>query len=363
MVKILDKYIFKSLFAPFLFGVFSFFIIMAIDPIYSAAQYIIAKQKPLDLVMRWFFYKLFATDLIFVFPMSVLLSTLITMGRYSSLSEITAMKSGGIPFYRTMVPILIFALVVTVLTFVVYEKVVPYAIEQEELYNKYKLLNLPRHITKENVFLRESETSFLFIRKINFYNRLFNNLMIYYIEDGILTETLGAKEGYLKKDEEIWVLKNGSINHFGEDGLVDSVERFKLKEISLNNSFREIQNFDKEDPNAMTFMELFRKIKSLSKHGVLNLDKYLVALYQKTAMPFSCMIFAFIGAAMGTTTKRSGTFANLGLSVILIFIYYVLFSFLKSYGVAGKMSPIFATWLPNIIFAAFGIFLVTKVKN
>jgi lipopolysaccharide export system permease protein len=188
-------------------------------------------------------------------------------------------------------------------------------------------------------------------------------MMIYYIEDGDLKRTLAAKDGYFKKDRSGWVLKNGSINHFNDEGLVERVERFKMRELVLNNSFEEIQNFDKEDPDAMTFGELYGKIKNLSKHGVLNLDKYLVALYQKTAMPFSCIIFAFIGAAMGTSTKRSGTFANLGLSVIMIFIYYVLFSFLKSYGVAGKMNPIFATWLPNIIFTAFGVFLVTKVKN
>ncbi|MFA7577407.1 MAG: LptF/LptG family permease [Candidatus Muiribacteriota bacterium] len=362
MTKILDRYIFKSLLGPFIFGVFSFFIIMAIDPLYDCINYIISQKRPADIVFKWFMYKMLSKELILVFPMSVLLSTLITMGGFSKNSEVIAMKSGGISFFRLIRPVIVFSALISILTFMTMDLIVPRAIEQEDLYKKFKLLNLPRYITKENVFLREDRNEFLYIGKINFHNRRFEYLMLYYFDNEVLSKTLAAPAGFIDKDEK-WHLKEGSINHFDENGLINQVEHFSDFQIELNNSLDEIENFDKEDPEAMKFMELYNKIHSLSKHGVLNLNKYIVALYQKTAMPFSCIVFAIIGAAMGTTSKRTGTFTNLGLSVIMIFIYYVLLSFLKSYGVAGRMTPILASWLPNIIFFFFGAYLVTKVKN
>ncbi|MCK9224829.1 MAG: LptF/LptG family permease [Candidatus Muirbacterium halophilum] len=362
MVKILDRYIFKSLFGPFVFGVLSFLIIMAIDPLYNALSYIIIRGKPTSIVLKWFGYKMLSKDLIFVFPMSVLMSTLIVMGNFSKLSEVTAMKSGGISFFRIVRPVMVFTFFVSIMTFVVYEKIVPNAIEQEEIYKTFKLQNMPRFITKENIFLREDKDKFLYIRRVNFYNRTFNYLMLYYIEDGLLKKTLASRTGRINKDDT-WILEQGSENTFDENGFVSNVQKFTNRELKLNNTLIEIENFDKEDPDAMTFIELYRKIKNLAKHGVLNLNKYLVALYQKTAMPFSCMIFGLVGAAMGTTSKRSGTFTNLGLSVIMIFVYYVLMSFLKSYGEAGRILPIFATWMPNLMFLVFGIFLASKVKN
>lgn len=362
MFKIIDRYIFKSLGGPFLFGVFSFFIIMSIDPLYETMHYILSQKKEVSDVLKWYSYKMLSSDLIFVFPMSVLLSTLITMGKFSRLSEVVAMKAGGISFFRIIRPVIFFAILVSIMTFFVYEKVIPNAIEQETLYKKYKLQNIPHTIVKDNVFLREDVDRFLSIKRVNFRTRQFKFLMVYYFKNNKLVKTLGSRHGKVKEDQ-VWDLKDGTINYFDETGTIEKVERFGQRDITLNNTLSEIENFDKEDPNAMSFVDLYKKIKSLSRHGVLDLNKYLVALYSKTAMPFSCLIFAVIGASMGTTSKRTGTFTNLGLSVIMIFIYYVITSFVKSYGVAGKIEPILASWLPNFIFFAFGAFLVTKVKN
>ncbi|MGM0608089.1 MAG: LptF/LptG family permease [Candidatus Muiribacteriota bacterium] len=362
MTKIIDKYIFKSLIPPFIFGVFSFFIIMSIDPLYDAMNYIISQSRETDVVLQWFMYKMLSKELIFVFPMSLLLATLITMGNYSKKSEIVAMKAGGISFWRLIRPVLIFSLLTSIGTFFVMDRIVPHAIEQEEVYKRHEILNIPRYVTKENIFLREDKDKFLFIGKVNFYVKKFEHLMLYYFDDEKLVKTMAAPAGEIDSDEN-WTLKKGSINYFNKEGLIKNVENFNSRTITLNNSLDQIEHFDREDPEAFTMKELYDKIKTLSNHGVLNLNHYLVALYQKTAMPFSCLVFGLIGAAMGTTSKRTGTFTNLGLSVIMIFIYYVFLSFLKSYGVAGQITPIIAAWLPNFVFLGFGFYLISKVKN
>jgi len=43
-------------------------------------------------------------------------------------------------------------------------------------------------------------------------------------------------------------------------------------------------------------------------------------------------------------------------SVLIVFFYYVIMSFSRSFGEAGYLAPVLAAWLPNLLF--FGIALM-----
>ena len=54
--------------------------------------------------------------IVWTFPMAVLLSVLLALSRLSSTSEIVAMRTGGLSFYRIVAPVLIVGIVMTGLT-------------------------------------------------------------------------------------------------------------------------------------------------------------------------------------------------------------------------------------------------------
>ncbi|NCB47111.1 LptF/LptG family permease, partial [bacterium] len=149
MFRILDKYIFSQLIPPFFFGFFLFVTIIAIDPIMQAMQNVVNENISYEVVWRWFYNRL-PQDMIYTFPMSVLLANLLVFGRMSKDSETTAMRAGGINFFRIMVPVLAFAALVTIISFFFNEKIVPQANENARKIRRNEINRIIEPETTEN---------------------------------------------------------------------------------------------------------------------------------------------------------------------------------------------------------------------
>ncbi|MBI5198152.1 MAG: LptF/LptG family permease, partial [Nitrospirae bacterium] len=52
-----------------------------------------------------------------------------------------------------------------------------------------------------------------------------------------------------------------------------------------------------------------------------------------------------------------------GLSLVLSFAYWMLFSFMLSLGYTGHLPPFFAAWAANILFGGIGIYLAFQIKR
>jgi lipopolysaccharide export system permease protein len=73
-------------------------------------------------------------------------------------------------------------------------------------------------------------------------------------------------------------------------------------------------------------------------------------------------VFALIGAPIGMRPQRTGAALGFGLSVLIIFGYYLLLFICGALGQTEVLSPILAGWLPNGLCLSIGIFLVQKIN-
>ena len=124
-LRLLDKYVLKELLYPFLFGVASFSsIFIASSMLFKIVKYITTYGASTSSVAKLFLYSM--PEIInYTFPMSVLLATLMAFGKLSGSSEIVAMKSGGISYYRMVAPVVIVGFIVSMFSVIWAEKVVP----------------------------------------------------------------------------------------------------------------------------------------------------------------------------------------------------------------------------------------------
>ena len=126
-MRILDRYILKEILGPFIFGVAAFSsIFIGTSTLFKIAQYMTKFGAPFSVAVKLFFYSL-PGIIALTFPMSMLLASLLSMGRLSGSSEIIAMKSSGVSFYRLTAPVFLVAFLVSVFTVVFNEKFVPAA--------------------------------------------------------------------------------------------------------------------------------------------------------------------------------------------------------------------------------------------
>ena len=103
-IRILDRYIFREVVVTFLFGVCAFSaVFLGSGTLFHIAKYITDYGATIQSVVKVLVLSI-PDIIVYTFPMSMLLASLLTYGKLSGSSEITAMKSCGISFYRIAVP-------------------------------------------------------------------------------------------------------------------------------------------------------------------------------------------------------------------------------------------------------------------
>ena len=133
MIKLLDRYLLKELMGPFLFGIIAFSAILAGSTVlfYLVGDAVKYGISLVDFLLI-FSYKL-PGILVFTFPMSTLLASIIVFSRLSSDSELIALRASGIGFYRLIAPVALFGLTISVITIAFNDVVVPRATNSAEL--------------------------------------------------------------------------------------------------------------------------------------------------------------------------------------------------------------------------------------
>lgn len=368
-LRVLDRYILRELFWPFLFGMMGFVVVIAIDPMITAMKHVINQDIDPFTVAKWFFFSL-TNDMVFTFPMAMLLSALLTFGRLSKDCELIAIQSGGIGFRRLLIPVMVFAVGATGVAFLFSEFVMPFTTRRAAEIRKTQILRILPLPGTDNVTIKDSPDRTLFVgRAYHESGRLENVVITDYRSQKeqersahstpILRRTF-AKSGQFVAGR--WIFSEVKVyevdRHLGAR-LRDDLPRL---EIPLQ---QKPEDFKRQDAhfNEMSMRALWDRIRYLSDHGLSEVVSTLVEFYLKTSIPFACLIFGMIGAALGTSQTRSGAMIGFGISILITFVYYVVLSLARSYGKNGVISPLTAAWLANVIFFTAGLFLVARVKN
>jgi len=361
MFRILDKYIFSQLIPPFFFGFFLFVTIIAIGPIMQAMQNVVNENISYEVVWRWFYNRL-PQDMIYTFPMSVLLANLLVFGRMSKDSETTAMRAGGINFFRIMVPVLAFAALVTAISFFFNEKIVPQANENARRIRRNEINRIIEPETTENSILRTSDGAFAYARRVNEKKAKMEQLLLeYYDQNGVLKKRISAS--FANFNGQNWVLENVVEQSYnGPQALASPTAIAQLEMPQIKEKPSDFARQTKRT-NEMSYKELKERIESYERSQFMDTTEMRVGLAMKTSLPFAALFFAVIGASYGLTNSRGGAFIGFGVSIGVIFFYYVLMSLFSALGNSGHIPPVLAAWGQNIVFAILGFFIVKRINE
>jgi lipopolysaccharide export system permease protein len=115
-------------------------------------------------------------------------------------------------------------------------------------------------------------------------------------------------------------------------------------------------------PQEMRYTELTRFIVALERSGgdanVLRVERAL-----KIAIPMTCLIIALFGAPLATSTQRGGAAFGVGISLATTIVFLMMIQLTKAVGGKGIINPDVAAWIPNMVFAVVGLFLLARVRT
>jgi lipopolysaccharide export system permease protein len=372
-ISIMDRYLCSEMVAPFLFGLGSFSsIALVIGSLFELVRLITDAGLGVFTAMQIFALQL-PQFMMYAFPMSVLLGTLISYSRLSSDGEITALRSSGVSPFRLVVPALVLSLFVSGMTFVFSEVLVPSANWQAKTILRSALKQENPQFKSKDIFYQQygeviqpdgtKEQSLI----RSFYARRFDGrkmqgLTILDFSQGTIQQVLSAESAVWVPDLNVWNLENGTTYLIGNDGSYRNILRFDRQQLRLPRAPLDFAN-EKRNSAEMNISELGNYIELVRASGNFKEVKKLeVSLQQKYAIPFICVVFALVGSTLGMRPQRTSAARGFGLSILIIFGYYLLLFICGALGQVEFLTPIMAAWLPNIIGMGAGLFLLSRVQ-
>lgn len=359
-MRILDKYILKELMGPFVFGVCAFSsVFIGTSTLFRIAQYITQYGASTSAVIKLFFYSL-PKIISLTFPMAMLLASLLSFGRLSSSSEITAMKSGGLSFYRLAAPVLAMAFAISVFAVVFNEKVVPAATNAYYRVVHYEIERNTKPKAQEHIILKDVKAGN--IERLTYAKRFDETegrmvgVTVEEFDDGRLTRVQHAEDAVW--GQNAWTLHNGMIYDLSSpDGETRTLE-FTKQILPLQSTPDDIGRGQKT-AEEMTIRELKQHIDVLQRQSVSSLN-YEVELHQRLSIPMACFIFALVGTPLGLQPHRASSSIGMGISIIIIFIYYTIMTLTTALGQGGAIPAVLSAWIPNIVCLLGGLWLIRK---
>jgi lipopolysaccharide export system permease protein len=317
-------------------------------------------NAPFHLIFVYFLYKIPEVTFQWTLPYAILLATLLTLGTLSRHSEITAMKAGGVSLYRITFPLLFIALVISFLSFLGNEYLVPITYQKTRyLLDVQVRKEKPANFKNYKIWYR-SDHRILNIHLLDAHKQVLSGFTLYQFDDNFqCTERIDARE--VKWVGGRWRFYDGTVRDFGEGG---SIQVTPFKEIELNlgedwESLRRIGRYSEE----MSYGELWTYIEKIQASGY-DATRYLVDFYSKLSTPFLNLIMVLIGIPFALKTSRSGGVAlSVGTSVMIGFVYGVIFYIFISFGKSGVISPFLSCWTPTLLFGLAGIFTLMSIRQ
>jgi len=356
-MKTLDKYIIKIIFPVFLSGIMIFTLLISSGGLlFEAAKLLIKREATFSQVIKLFLLGL-PNIMILTFPMALLLAILISFGKFSENGELLAFRASGISLYRLAVSSVIFSLIPFFFMFWGSEYLVPYTSAQRiSILRDLSLSSIVKRDFVGKVHVGDINRIF-YIKFINLKKGIMKDIFIQDVYGDDLVRIVRAKKAMFVDGN--WIFLDGTINELDGNGELIRILKFSKDQIGFDISPESIYKVSKSstDMSLREIEYLIRKAKNTETKAKLE-----VKFYQKLFLPFSCIVFSLLGLSISFFPIFRGSSWSFGVTILVVFFYYVMFSVLGAMGDAMIISPVLTGLIPIVFFLIIGLFLLYRVE-
>lgn len=360
-MKKLDWYILKKILSVFVFVVVGLVVIICVIDFTEKNDDFIQNQVSREQITKYYL-TLFPYYAILLTPITAFIATVFVTSKLAAQTEIVAILASGISFRRMLLPYFVASVLIAAMSFVFMGYVIPDA-------NKFRIgfelnyLKKPYFYSDRNMHLKIAENDYIYIDRYNNQRDIGYNVTLEKIVDEQLLDKLSAKRIHWDTATHKWSLKNWQRRQILEDreiitsgGAADDLDTL----LSLSPS--DFQNKERLQ-ETLTLPELNDHIALQTSRGADDVQFYKIEKYIRYMQPFGVIILCFIGVIVSARKSRRGTGFQIALGFLIAFVFIIFFILARALAEAGTMNPIFAVWIPNMIFTAIGLLLYNTVPR
>ncbi len=361
-MKILDRYLIKQFVLTIVFGLLAFTLIFVVIDMMENLDDFIDQNVSMDIILNY--YLVFSPEIVkLITPIAVLFAALFTAGKAANLSEITAIKASGVSLFRFMIPFLITTLFVCAFSIYFAGYVVPHA-NTVKVNLERKYLNRGFVFTGSNIFFKDSPSRIINIAYFdNSQNQAHRvGIQEFDIADPtIMISRVDAAKMTYDTTSRSWVAENGVKRFFSAEK--ESADYFNQLTFTDLNFHPEDLASKQQKPEEMNLDDLKKLIGSQIREGT-DPKGTLIEYYSRFSFSMSSIVVVLFGIPLAAAKrKRGGLAVQIGINILVTFIYLVFMKISQAFGKNGAIDPMLTAWFANLLFIAAALINLPRIRQ
>jgi LPS export ABC transporter permease LptG len=412
----IDRYVFREIVGPTMLGILVFQSLLVVHRLFVLAdQWVNGTLTLLDIGKGIAYLQ--PSFLILSLPMAVLWGVLVAFSRLSADSEITALRTCGVSWYRLLVPTLTFALLALAVSLATYLWLVPGAnsASVEMQIQSMNRADLNREIRPGTwVPLQEgaADADFaLFARGVDDSDpdkpwlTGVDILQVDHVADEarhyaagrarIERVTTGEDVGRLmfvfrdlrsifwkpndpdtrptiNETPSGWQLgpekrTSTDVPHIERRRIDKNVKIMTLDE--LKGSLEDLAQMDRVDALIAAHPEQAKELRASMPVYVAPIMRdrlrrlIQLEIHKKFALPVACLVLAAVAMPLGIATRRGGRPASFLVALCVVAIWYTIFEGASAQAIQGRISPALGAWLADLVIGLAALHLLVSQRR
>ena len=361
-MRILTRYILREISSHSLLGLLVFTFAIFIPRLGHLLELVVRHSLPLPDMLTLFMLPI-PSILVLTVPMAVLVGTLIGLSRMAADGEVIAARASGIGLGQFVRPVLLFAFAGWAITLWMSLFLAPQA---------------GRKLNRMEAGLKASQVPYEIQPRV--FIEQFPNLLLY-LED--VTGSRARWRGVFiadttQRDEvKVTLAESGVlVNEAANDRLVIHLNQGMTHEIDPQNPAQySVVTFTNTDipvpleqgsasgPESLSVPLLSLRHLIAQTHDPGQRQAALVELHYRFALPVASLVLALVGISLGLSTRKGGKAVGMILTMVLVFVYYIIMVFGLSFSKQGRLPPFIGLWLANVIFVVAGVLMLAQLRS
>ncbi len=374
-LPLLDRWLLMELIGPLLFGIAAFTAVsLSVGVVFELVRKVAESGLPLLAAVKVLLLRL-PSFLVLSFPMATLMATLLAYSRLSGSSELTALRSVGVSTQRMVLPAMALALAMSLLTFTFNDLIVPQA-------NLAATNSLERALGKaiateqsdNAIYSRFTDVKLANGDSVKWLTHIFHARQF---RKGVMLDVtlldfsrhgyrqmLTALTGRWNEAEGMWEFNKGRITNIDITNGTTTSASFDRYLYPFTRDPIEVAQLPTDATTMTVGQALTAERLLIEANNTKEARRLRVRIQEKFAFPAICLVFGLIGSSLGVRpNSRTSRSQGFGISVLLIFGYYLMSFIFSSLGVTGTLFPFLAAWLPVGIGLAGGLWLLHQASR
>ncbi len=364
-MTLLDRYVLRSFFEPFLLAVGSFLSLWLVFDLSDHGVDFLKTGASLAQVGEFYLLQL-PQILLLAIPVAILLALLFSCSRMSRTNEIISMLASGRSLGRVLLPLFALGALLSLGCLALNYKLAPRA----EAAKREALSNLrgstgkqnPRDLVEGHLFRDRLSNRTWFVRRLRPNGSVLEGVQILQQDaQGNIRRKWYAARAVHDPATKRWTLQRGMIVDVNTEGEVLKIDNFQEQGQRQIDDWAETPwriASSRLDPLQLTTPELEEYLRHNADFTPLQLAPFRTTLQDRWALPWSCLVVVFLAAPLSVIYSRRGILQSVGAAILLFFLLLMGRSLFLALGRANRLDPAIAAWAPLGALFLTGLFLL-----